>query len=188
MPDSGIIAALVSDSREGHALLRSPTLEKLVLSAADEREALGQILARSDYTSYHLLFALRRHSPDVYQGLPAKTKARILVDALEHLPYLNDWGILDPSSSHDGEAATALLELRAAAIEPLRPVLDNAQPAPLFGSEPATVSQHFQYRRCDFAYRYLSLLLGLDPSFDPEPRKRDEEIARLKVRLEGIAR
>ncbi len=189
MAETGPIPALCFETRAKRlALMRSPTLSTLALSPADEREALAQISTHPDHTSYHVLFALRRYSPSAYQGITAEAKARILTDALRHLPYLNDWGSLDPSSSHDGEAAAALLELGSAASDYLRPILDNSQPAPLFGSEPATVSKVFKYRRCDFAYRYLSLLLGLDPTFDPEPDVRDKEIERLKAGLPGKAR
>jgi hypothetical protein len=46
------------------------------------------------------------------------------------------------------------------------------------------MSSTYQYRRCDFAYRYLAQILGFAPRFDPDPRRRDTDIAALKRRLE----
>jgi hypothetical protein len=42
-------------------------------------------------------------------------------------------------------------------------------PAPLHESEEATMAKMFGYRRCDFAYRFLTLLTGQDLPFAPAP-------------------
>jgi hypothetical protein len=91
--------------------------------------------------------------------------------------FYNDWGYLEPGGSHDGEAARALLELGPAAANCLRPLLADRSTAPLFGSEEATLSSLYGYRRCDFAYRYLVKLRGGDPAFDRDPAQRDRAIA-----------
>jgi hypothetical protein len=83
----------------------------------------------------------------------------------------------DPGGSHDGEAAKALLELGDVAVSCLRPLLADSSAAPLFGSEEATLSSLYKYRRCDFAYRYLVKLRGGEPTFDRDPAERDRVIA-----------
>ena len=148
---------------------------------------ISYIVAHDDHTAYHLLFALRRHAPNAYRRLPNTTKARVLCDALAHQTYLNDWGYLDPGGSHDGEAAQALLELGNDALQPLISLLDDSRPARLFGSEEATISKMYDYRRKDFAYRYVSLLLGWQPAFEADPRSRDIEIERLKSTLSNVS-
>jgi HEAT repeat protein len=109
-----------------------------------------------------------------------------LCDALARQVYLNDWGYLDPGGSHDGEAAVALVELGESALEPLLSVLKDERPAPLFGSEPATLSKTYKYRRKDFAYRYISLIRGTEPSFDPDPAVRDAAIMALESALNRL--
>jgi hypothetical protein len=59
----------------------------------------------------------------------------------------------------------------------LRPLLADRSTAPLFGSEDATLSAMYKYRRCDFAYRYLVKLRGGEPAFDRDPAVRDRAIA-----------
>jgi len=78
-----------------------------------------------------------------------------------------------------------LLALGADAIAPLRKLLDDRREARLFGSETATLSRLYGYRRNDFAYRYLALIRGDTPLFDPSPTARDREIERLKTSLDS---
>lgn len=145
----------------------------------------ARICAHPDHTSYHLLFALRRLAGEGYARLPAAVRAQVLCGALGHVSFLNDWGYLEPGESYDGEAAVALLESGKAALDCLRPILGERRPAPLFGSEAAALSSLYAYRRCDFACRYVALLLGLAPTFDSHPERRNVEIERLIDRASG---
>jgi len=174
---------LIEEAKAGRSLQRSTILQHLDAAQLDLPAVVRQITSRPDFTSYHLLWALRQASPAMYQGLLNALKARVLADALAHVDAMNDWGYLDPSGSHDGSAAQALLSLGCAAVEPLVPLLADDRPAPLFGSEPAALSHLYRYRRKDFAYRYLSLLTGSAPAFDADPAMRDVAIERLAATL-----
>jgi hypothetical protein len=180
-----MIDRLIIESVSGITLMESRALPTGELDAEQERTAGDYVRSHSDYTAYHLLFALRRKAIGAYSRLSPEVRARVLCSALGHLRYLNDWGTLDPHESHDGEAASALLETGKAAVECLVDLLDDRRPAPLFGSEEATMSSIYQYRRCDFAFRYVSLLRGRTPTFDPQPERRDVEVERLKGNLQG---
>lgn len=180
-----MIDQLVAESNSGLALTRSALLPNIHLSNDDIDAVQKYIVAHADHSAYHLLFALRRSAPDAYEGLPSETKAHVLGDALAHQSYLNDWGYLDPGGSHEGEAAQALLALGEDALPTLTPLLDDDSPVWLFGSEAATLSSSYQYRRKDFAYRYIALILGLPASFDADPAQRDQAIERLKTQLAG---
>lgn len=182
--DKKVIDALVADSTAGLTLMESETLRDIKPSSEDEQLFQSYVAAHPDRSAYHVLFALRRHAPDAYRSLPGPIKAQILVNALAQLKMLNDWGYLDLSESHDGEAALALLELGTEALKPLIPLLDDARPAPLFGSEEATLSSMYHYRRKDFAYRYIMLILGQKPMFDASPDARDVKFAQLKSSLQ----
>ena len=175
-----MIDPLVAESKQGTALMKSATLPGIKLSSSDSEVVRDYIISHQDHSAYHLLFALRRHALDAYRQVPNATKALVSADALGHQAYLNDWGYLDPSGSHDGEAAQTLLQLGHDALPPLIPLLDDSRPASLFGSEQAALNSMYNYRRKDFAYRYLALLMGRQPAFDADPRARDAEIERFK--------
>ena len=98
---------------------------------------------------------------------------------LAHGRYSNDWGHLQ----YDSDIARALLQTGPAALPYLRPLLDDRSPFLAMGSMEATQSRADQYRRCDFAYRYICLILGSEPEFDRDPENRDKAIERLKAKL-----
>lgn len=177
-----MLEQLVEDSKRGVSAMRSETLRNLALNEAEAGRLADYVESHPDHSAYHSLIALRRSDPARYQQLPNAKKAEVLCGALANLANLNDWGYLAPKDSHDGEVAQALLEIGAAAEPCLRKLLSDRRPAPLFGSEPATMSSMYKYRRCDFAFRYLSRILGLDPRFDPDPARRDADIAALEQR------
>jgi hypothetical protein len=182
------IDELMAESARGLSLLESQVLPALVLHPEQASAVAARIRAHPDHTSYHLLFALRRLAGEACAQLPAAVRAQVLCGALGHVIYLNDWGYLEPGESYDGEAAVALLETGNAALGCLQSLLIDRRPAPLFGSEVATLSSLHEYRRCDFAYRYAALLLEMAPSFDPQPERRDVEIERLIGRTSEQAR
>jgi hypothetical protein len=178
-----MVEQLIEDSRRGLSLLQSAALRDAALTPAQVEQGVEHVLRHPDESAYHVLFALRRGYPDAFARVPPDVRARVMCAALAHVGSLNDWGYLEPTQSHDGEAAAALLETGRTALECLRPLLDDTREAPLFGSEAATLSAIHQYRRADFAYRYASLILGLRPAFRPDPPARDEDIRQLKARL-----
>ena len=180
----GLLDRLIADSRRHLTAVESEALRALSGPLPDAERFVQYIRDHPDESSYHVLLALRRAGPPEYARIPDAVKAAVLTAALARLIYLNDWGYLDPREPYDGEAAQALLEVGAAAAPLLAPLLDDARPAPLFGSETATMSSMYGYRRSDFAYRYLAKILGLAPGFDADPRRRDPDIAALKRRLE----
>src|SRR5262249_17235374 len=94
-------------------------------------------------------------------------------------------GLGSEDSDYVAFAGKALVECGTVALPYLRPLLDDIRPAWVRGSEEATISEFHHYRRADFAYHYACLILGTAPRFDPDPRKRDPEIARLKTILGG---
>jgi hypothetical protein len=181
------IEALVADGEAGVPLGISDAYESAHFDADAARAAAAQIAERPDASALHLLLALRREAPDVYRELAPELRARVLVGALRDLPYLNDFGWMEPDGhGHDRTAAQALLELGDAARAPLAGLLDDDRPAPLAGSEAATMSSAYGYRRSDFAYRYLSKLMRRDAPFAADAAQRDEAIAALRGELRRL--
>jgi hypothetical protein len=177
---SDLIARLVQDSLDERLLAQSEAYEDAAFDPATAEIAAREVTERSDASAFHLLMALRDAAPAAYEALPASVRAAVLVDALRTQPELNDWGYLEPGGGYDGPAATALLETGDAAIAPLRALLDDDAPAEMTGSEIAEMAYRLRYRRKDFAYRYLALLLGREPAFEPDPAERDRAIAALR--------
>jgi hypothetical protein len=150
----------------------------------DEAEVAARwIEANPGHSAFHLLMTLEHGAPEVYAGIPAAVRAKVLAATLAEHRQLNDFGYLDPQGSYDGPAALALLELGQAAVPALRPLLDDLSRAFLSGSEEATMAKLYGYRRADFALRYLSQILGEDASFDKDPARRDQAIAALREKL-----
>ena len=178
-----MIDELVAASEAGQYLYAAPEFRDAALSEADVPAARAAVEALPDATRYHLLMALRRDAPDVYAGIDPAVRASVLAAALGHVQFLNDFGYLAPGGSHDGESAAALLETGEAAIAALRPLLDDERPAPSRGSEAATVARIHGVRRCDYAYRYLTLLTGGVPEFVGDAPERDAAISALRSRL-----
>jgi len=182
------VKKLVDESVKKKAVAESTLLNENPLMAGDIPEALGYIKKHTDYTSYHLLLAVRKYYPSSYKDVPTDDKVAILCSALKTSTFLNDWGYLTASESFDGESSTALLELGKVALKTLEPILDDSTSAPLFGSQEATLSSGYNYRRKDFAYRYASLVLGESPVFHADPNKRNKDIEMLKAKLKKDAK
>jgi hypothetical protein len=125
--------------------------------------------------------ALRRDDPTAYSAITPTARGAVLVAALRTLTFLNDFGYLEPNESWDGPAAQALLGTGDAAAPALRAALDDHAPAPLRGSEEATLAELHDYRRADFAYRYLALVLGRPAVFLATPAERDALIAQART-------
>ena len=91
-----------------------------------------------------------------------------------------------PAGFSDDVAAEALLETGNDALPELRRLLDNGDPARLFGSMESTASIGYKYRRKDYAYHYACSILGLPYKFDQDPRGTDKDIEVLKAKLDKL--
>jgi hypothetical protein len=173
-----LIEALIEDAARGQGTAESAAFA----AAAFDGDVEAAILAAPDASRFLLLMLLLRDAPDRAAGLPATARATILAGALATLTFLNDFGTLG-DDAWDGPAAQALLAAGPPAAPTLRPLLDDVRPAPLFGSETATVSDRERYRRCDFAYRYLRLVRGERPEWNPDPAARDRHLAQARATI-----
>jgi hypothetical protein len=181
-----MIGQLIGDSSAHLTLEDSPAYAGVHLAGADLDRAIEAIRTEPFERTFHLLMAVRRDAPESADRIDAGWRAGILVEALVTVAALNDFGYLDPSGSWDGPAAVALLQTGDQGAGVLRPVLTDRRPAPLYGSEMAALSHRYRYRRCDFAYRYLALLVGEDPTFDADLAGRERRIAELRRRLPDL--
>jgi hypothetical protein len=63
------------------------------------------------------------------------------------------------------------------------PILDDKRPALLEGSEEGTISDYCKYRRADWAYRFITLIMGRPYQFFEDPAARDQQIKAVKKML-----
>jgi len=176
---------LLGDAEDEVVAEGSEAYEQARFDDPAEREAaVGWLTANPRANAILLLLALRRSAPEAYASVPAEARAQALAAALRERAVLNDFGYVDESGDHDGEAGRALLELGQDAVAALRPELDDLNKAQLEGSEAGALVRHFGLRRADLAYRYLMRILGRVPELDPDPAVRDREIAALREELD----
>ena len=177
----------IKDARSGKTFMESP-LRHAELTSEEIEAAREHIQKHQDMSSYHLLMALRECAVDVYTGIPEVIKSKVLCDALGKMLFLNDFGHLGPSDPYDGESAKALVSIGRPSLCCLRDLLVDQHEAMLFGSEEATGASIYKYRRSDFAYRYIMVILGRTPTFPSTPEERDKLIERLQSELGNTVR
>ena len=157
---------------------------QLVLSDDELHHAADYVRAHPDETSFFVLLLIRSRSREIYGALSADTRAKVICDAMRELTFLNDWGLLEPEDPYDAAAGKALVEIGAPALLYLRSLLDNVSPALLWGSEEASLTEQYQLRRADYAYRYTMLILGHEPVFHENIELRDQALAELRAELD----
>jgi hypothetical protein len=186
------VKKLIEDSAQKYMIEQVHLLRANPLLDSDLSDALAYIKKHGDYTSYHLLLALRKYYPVSYKNIPNEDKVAILCSTLQNTIGFNDWGVLQPNLPadpyFDGPSAKALLETGKIALKSLEPILDDNRPAILDGSEAHMASIDDRYRRKDYAYRYASLILGKLPAFHTDPKVRDKDIEVLKAELKKHGR
>jgi hypothetical protein len=172
---------LIADSQTKRPLLCSVALSKEI--PVNEAKALKYIIEHPDYQSYHLLLALRYTNPTAYKSIAAEVRAAVLCSTLKEQDCFDDWtppdcAELTPDYATDAEKA--LIEIGIPAIVYLLPLLDDHSAAvdSEYEEEP-----EYEYRRADYVFRYISWILKLPYSFQPEPADRDKDIRALKKRL-----
>jgi hypothetical protein len=181
--DQVTFESLVADSADPNTSYLWYDIRRVRLSN-DEIASLYEIVNRQqDYRSYLLLMYIRSIDPGAFARIQPEVRSRVLVSALAMQTSLNDWGYLDEGGSYDGPATEALLETGTTAVQFLLPLLADTSSAPLMGSEESTMAVRYGYRRCDFAYRYIMILLKERPSFQANALSRDQDIERLRGRL-----
>src|SRR4051794_40227688 len=96
------LKALVLESRAKRAIDESNVLERNKITAKDLPLALQYIKKHPNYSSYHLLMAIRHYFPKAYPKISAEQRAMVLCSALSQTRFLNDWGNFSKDDAYDG--------------------------------------------------------------------------------------
>jgi hypothetical protein len=174
---------LLADATGKMPLEQSDTFTKQI--PVDGPRATRLIKDHPDYKSYHLLMALRATNPVAYRGIPARARASVLCSTLKEQASFDDWmepdsETVDPNDMVESEKA--LVECGRAAVPYLLPLLADRTAAENSEYEEPP---EYDYRRADYAFRYLSLILKVPYSFQPEPADRDRDMAAFRKKLAG---
>ena len=178
----------VNEADEGNGFKASWALFEEPLTPEEVQAAVSYVQRHPNASSFVLLMAVRQYGPQDYGRISKDIRARVICDGMAKLVFLNDFGNMTPSNSHDGEAAKALLSVGRPALPYLGRLLWDTFDAPLYGSATASVAHIYKYRRCDWAYRYTMLILGREPVFLETPEERDKLIDKLKAELREMPR
>lgn len=137
---------------------------------------LASFVKTPDRSSFLTLIAVRKVDKGVYESIETRARAQILTDALRTSKYFNSWGL---PHLYWEDAAKAIIELRDAAVEPLKPLLQDKRDAPVWGSEEVMEYQKYKYRVCDYAWAMLMEIEGKKVEIPADPAARDRLIAEM---------
>lgn len=173
MDVSQLAEALDSDSRKGREPFNSTAYRETVSRGNAAAAELKPLLKEANPSSLLGLLALRQLSLEQYKSLDTSFRVKVLVDSLAGSKYFNTWGV---PSSYWTDAAQAIVDEGNAAVEPLRLLLRDTRPAPVFGSEGAQANAQFHYRVCDYALALLKQIERDTTSLPADPAARDRLI------------
>jgi hypothetical protein len=183
LPSNGRLVILVCLAGVGSFPTSYSAPAPLPRTEVDRRAAY--IKKHPDYTSYRVLLELRREHPRAYRRLSPDVRAAVLCSALKEQPYFDDWPEPYEPCEEEGdlESEQALVEIGRPAVPHLLPLLDDRSPAEW--EEIEEPPEYDDYRRADYAFRYISWIMGLPFKFEPRPEDRDRAIEALKNKLRG---
>lgn len=145
-------------------------------------EALRTQIQSRRATAFLALEALRIVDVRTFDALPPDERADVYIRALKVNPFFNAWGV---PGHHLTDTARAVIAMGRPILTQLRPLLDDDTPAPLSGSEDATTSDMYGNRVCDYAWVFISEILGRPYVYAMNARERDQQIAELRRTLQA---
>lgn len=191
LPVAELSQAVAEDSAQHVESFNSAAVREIRRRAeADpaQGDALAKKLAGSlrepDARSALGLMALRDLNPAVYQTVDANFRYQVLADALQKAEFYNAWGV--PHLFLDQTASLTIICENRGIEKYLYPLLDNANPAPVFGGA-EIVEEHdsYGYRVKDFAWALINRLRGTPVEIPVSPKERDSLIDRMKKEPPG---
>lgn len=173
-----LIARLESDSEEMIEPFNSPAYREAVSRGPDIAADLAASIERSRQSLLNLL-ALRETDERGYERVDLLVRLEVLMDAFRSSRTFNLWGL---PHLYFEDAAEALIGLGKVALPPLKELLDDRSPAPVYGEEEVLEYEEYQYRVMDYA---LAFILAITDQTDQpvdlpvDPSARDEMISSL---------
>jgi hypothetical protein len=178
-PHVRVFDTLITMSNRGDSLIAKWEDPNTALKADDVPLAREFVYAFPNASSFHILLHIRRLDLASYSEIPDLIKANIVVGGLSLARQSDDWGDVNDVNSL-GEAGSSLLAVSKMAAPLLLELLDDETRIGSAYGEVQASADHTRTRRKDIAYKYMCIILGRRPSYDDDPRARDEAIEKLK--------
>jgi len=172
IPD--LIRNLEADSTKDVELYNSLAYREIITRGAGVGRELAAAIQNPNRQSFLTLIALRSVNKEAYETVDSKTRVAVLVDALRTSKYFNTWGL---PHAYWEDSAKAIIEQGRAASEPLKSLLADKRPAPVWGSEEVAEYQKYKYRVCDYAWALLAAIDGNKLQIPSDPAQRDQLIS-----------
>jgi hypothetical protein len=148
-----LLGELEQGAVKGREPFNAPAFREIVNRKDAAQPLFAAIGAGTSQREYFKLMALKRLDPALYAKLPARQGAAILTDALARSETFNAWGIPD---NYWQTSARAIIEYGAESVPYLERLLDDARPAPVWGSEEAMIYNQYRFRVKDYAFALLN--------------------------------
>lgn len=171
-----LVDLLDVDAEDGREPFNSLAFREIQRRGETIGQELADVIQRRDRPSYLAIIALREVDGAAYQEMNRALIAEILVEALGRSEYFNTWGI---PHLYWEDGALAIIEQAEASAQPLRALLDDDRPAPVFGSEEVVESELYGYRVKDYALALLAEIEGQRLELPIDPTERDSMISSL---------
>jgi hypothetical protein len=158
MDNATLLARLMEQSKSKREPFNSPAYRELKTRTDLDAKALAALISENRNADGLLpLLLLRTRDRKSYLELSAELRARILSDALQSSQYFNAWGL---PGLYLQDASRAMIETGSSANAPLKRLLADTRPAPVFGSQEYTMYKKYKFRVCDYALYFLEAIKG----------------------------
>jgi len=164
-------------------MLRSTVYLEIIAEGVNIVPHLVSSVQDTTVKHYLALMAIAEMDSGALESISEETRIKIYLDALQKGSPHNDWGV---AGEYLSGASLDLVRIGKKAIPSLIPLLNDTAVAGIWGSEEATVNEHYQNRVCDFAYYLILHILDRVEPYSEKPAERDKAIDSLKQTLREI--
>ncbi len=180
MDNPALLKKLLEQGKSKKEPFNSPAYRELITRKdVDPSSLTAQIHDNPNADGLLALLLLRKINTPVYLKTPMGERVSILTAALSESKYFNSWGI-PPFYLQD--ASRAMLECDSTVNPPLRKMLADKRPAPVFGSQEYMLYLRYKYRVCDYALYFLRRTGGDEKFVMPESAEGRDSLIRVMVR------
>lgn len=140
--------------------------------------AVDYILCNANYSSYHLLMALRDQSPDLLNEIPLHFQAAIICHYMRYIKVFNEFDFTR-SGAVESSGGSYLLSLGDVAVPYLKSNLNVNVEVVVAGTSRAMHVHENRYRVCDYCLFYLHVIDGTSFEIPDSIDQRDNLISTL---------
>lgn len=164
---------LTIESDRGLETFNSLAYAEAVSRGKDTAGQLVKQVTATNKSSLLSVLAIKKVDSAVYYKLEPSLRLRVLLDALKTARFYNEFGL--PHVKWE-EAAQAIISEGRNITDSLEMLLQNINPAPVWGSEDYAEYKLYQYRVCDYAWALLMTIQKQSFTIPQDQKERDKMI------------